>query len=195
MSPSRYHPALVVLHWFLAVFVVAALSFGTLVLVNIPNTSPEKLHGLRAHMGGGIAILVLMFVRFTIRTLSSKPEPATTGNRVLDRIAKLSHYGFYLLILLMATTGLATAYLSGLFGIVFSGSGAPLPISFMIFPTRVAHGIIAKLIIGLIGLHVLAALYHQFIRKDGLFRRMWFGRRWPRAAEINRASFNAKAAQ
>ncbi len=47
----------------------------------------------------------------------------------------------------------------------------------MVFPTRVMHGVIAKIIFGLIGLHVLAVLYHQFIRQDGLIRRMWFGRR------------------
>jgi cytochrome b561 len=29
----------------------------------------------------------------------------------------------------------------------------------------------------LIAGHVAAALYHQFVRKDGLLRRMWFGAR------------------
>jgi cytochrome b561 len=41
----------------------------------------------------------------------------------------------------------------------------------------VAHGYLALLLVGCIVLHVLAALYHQFVRKDRLFRRMWFGRR------------------
>jgi cytochrome b561 len=36
---------------------------------------------------------------------------------------------------------------------------------------------LAVLLVGCIVLHVLAALYHQFVRKDRLFRRMWFGRR------------------
>jgi cytochrome b561 len=31
----------------------------------------------------------------------------------------------------------------------------------------------------LIALHVVAALYHQFARRDGLLQRMWFGRRGP----------------
>src|SRR5262249_36913572 len=47
---SRYHPVLVVLHWFLALFIVAALALGALVLVKIPNTDPMKIEALRSHM-------------------------------------------------------------------------------------------------------------------------------------------------
>jgi len=44
-------------------------------------------------------------------------------------------------------------------------------------PYHAAHGYIAKLLVGLIVLHASAALYHQFVRKDGLLARMSFGRR------------------
>ncbi len=46
-----------------------------------------------------------------------------------------------------------------------------------VFPTRVAHGWIASILAIAIIAHVLAALYHQFVRRDGLLRRMAFGRR------------------
>jgi cytochrome b561 len=127
-------------------------------------------------MAGGMLILFLMAVRFIVRMLTSRPADATTGYPFLDRIAPISHYGFYLLVLLMAATGYATAILAGLPAIVFAGSGDPLPATFLIYPTRVAHGYIATLLVGFILLHVLAAFYHQFVRKDGLFRRMFFGR-------------------
>jgi cytochrome b561 len=84
--------------------------------------------------------------------------------------------GLYLLLLLMAASGIATAVQAGLPGIVFGGSGALLPESFGIYRPRVAHGVIAKLLLALAVLHVLAALYHQFVRKDNLLSRMWFGR-------------------
>jgi cytochrome b561 len=42
----------------------------------------------------------------------------------------------------------------------------------------VAHGYVALLLAGLIALHVVAALDHQFVGKDRLFRRMWFGQRF-----------------
>jgi cytochrome b561 len=76
----------------------------------------------------------------------------------------------------MAASGIATAVQAGLPGIVFGGSGAPLPESFGIYRPRVVHGVIAKLLVALAAVHVLAALYHQFVRKDSLLSRMWFGR-------------------
>jgi cytochrome b561 len=40
------------------------------------------------------------------------------------------------------------------------------------------HGAwLSTLLVGFIVLHVFAALYHQFVRKGGLFERMFFGRR------------------
>jgi cytochrome b561 len=127
-------------------------------------------------MAGGMLILFLMAIRFIVRMLTSRPAAATTGYPLLDRIAPFSHYGFYVLVLLMAGTGYRTAILAGLPAIVFGGSGDPLPPTLLIYPTRVAHGYIATLLVGFIMVHVLAALYHQFVRKDGLFRRMVFGR-------------------
>lgn len=41
------------------------------------------------------------------------------------------------------------------------------------------HPLIVALhwLMALIALHVAAALYHRFVLKDGLLRRMWFGKR------------------
>jgi cytochrome b561 len=77
----------------------------------------------------------------------------------------------------MVSSGYATALLAGLNRIVFQKSGEPLPASFNVYPSFIAHGTIAALLTAFIALHVLAALYHQFVRRDGLFRRMFFGRR------------------
>lgn len=177
MKPSRYHPALVSLHWLLAFLIVFSLAAGTFSLKEIPNSSPDKVFALRGHMVVGILILVLMIVRFVMRFRTSRPQPATTGSAFLDRIAVITHYGLYLLVILMAASGIATSAQAGLPAIVFGGSGAPLPESFAVFTPRVAHGVISRLLLVLGALHVLAALYHQFIRGDRLLSRMWFGKR------------------
>jgi cytochrome b561 len=174
---SRYHPALVVLHWFLAVLLLFALAMGTLALKEIPNAAPEKLFALRGHMIAGVAILALMLVRLGVRLWLPRPPPAATGHRSLDRLAIAVHYAFYALVLLMAASGFATAVQAGLPDIVFGGSGAPLPESFWAYRPRFVHAVIAKLLIALVALHIAGALYHQFIRRDGLLGRMWFGRR------------------
>lgn len=177
MKPTRYHPALVALHWFLAAFIPLALALGMFVLKKIPNDSPQKLEALRAHMIGGGTILSLMLARLVVRLRSERPEPATTGSPALDRIARISHVAFYGLVFAMVGTGLATAVLADLPAIVFGGTGAALPASFDAFPTRVIHGVIAKVFVAAMAVHVLAALYHHFVRRDGLLRRMWFGQR------------------
>jgi cytochrome b561 len=40
-------------------------------------------------------------------------------------------------------------------------------------PTEDIHGYLAYALFALAGIHLLAALWHQFVRHDGLLRRMW----------------------
>lgn len=167
---SRYHPLLVTLHWLLAVLILLALAVGFLGLAAMENADPAKITVLRWHMAGGMLILALMIVRFIVRLWTAKPPPA-------NRLAPVVHWGFYLLVVLMVATGFATGLAAGLPEIVFAGSGAPLPQSFAAFPTWVAHFWLATLLLGFIVLHVGAALHHQLVRRDGLLRRMGFGRR------------------
>ena len=88
---SRYHPALVALHWLLALLIVAALALGALVMVKIPNTDPMKFEALRSHVIGGVAILMLMLIRFFVRARTVHPVQASTGSLMLDRLAWVSH--------------------------------------------------------------------------------------------------------
>jgi cytochrome b561 len=183
---SRYHPVLVTLHWLLAVLIVVMLGAGFFLLAPMQNSDPQKIGILLIHMSVGMSLLALMAVRFTVRTFTAKPADATTGHRLLDRIAPVTHYGFYILVVLMAGTGLATAILAGLNRSVFQGSGEPLPPDFASYPSFLAHRYVALLLAGFIALHLLAALYHQFVRKDRLFRRIWFGRRVSSSAAAKR---------
>jgi cytochrome b561 len=187
MKPvTRYHPVIALLHWVLAVLIIGALILGYFRIAPMANADPQKIGLLRLHMAGGIAILVLMMVRYIFRLLTAKPPAAVSGHPTLDRLAVLAHYAFYVLILLMTATGLITSIVSGLNLIVFGGSGDPLPPSLMIYPTRVAHGYLAAALAALIGLHVVAALYHQLFLRDGLFQRVWFRRRETKPREFGR---------
>lgn len=177
MTPQRYHPALVVLHWLMALLLIVALGMGMLKLQHIPNASPEKLDALRGHMIAGVLIFGLMLLRLATRLATRKPAHASTGNALLDRVGRGVHHLFYVLVILMALSGFALALQAGLPGIVFGGSGAPLPADFSAFVPRIVHGAIALLLVALIVLHAAAALYHQFVLKDGLLSRMGFGRR------------------
>jgi len=174
---KRYHSFLVVLHWLLAIMVILGLILGGNVLSATPNSEPEKLFYLQMHMTMGMVILVLMGLRLVIRLFTQKPPNADIGNDLLNKLGVATHYVFYALVILMGVSGLATANLAGLPEIVFAGSGEALPATFDDFPPRVAHGVIAALLTVFIAAHVLAFLFHQYVRKDHLFSRMWFGPR------------------
>ncbi len=177
---SRYHPLLVALHWVLALLIIAALALGALVMVKIPNADPMKIEALRSHMSGGVLILILMLVRLFVRMRTRHPAPATAGNPLLDRIAWLSHRMFYVAVLGMAGSGLVMALQARLFGIVFGGHGS-LPPDFWVFSLRAVHYAFSRLLMALIAFHVAAALFHTLVLRDGLLRRMFFGRRMLKA--------------
>jgi len=174
---SRYHPALVALHWISAVLILVALATGTFWLKATPNSSPDKIAQLAAHMALGIAILVLTVGRAAVRNITPLPERATAGHVLLDRLAVATHYGLYAAIILMAVSGIVMAAVADLPAVVFGGSSAPLPESFSNLPPRIAHGLLAQALIALVLLHTLGALYHHLFRKDQLWRRMWFEQR------------------
>ncbi len=171
----RYHPALVALHWLLALSVTVMLVIGTFVLKEIPNDSIDKIGALRGHMILGVAIGALMLLRLVVRWRTRRPPAAATGHALLDRLRSLVHGGLYLLVFVMAASGVGIALLSGLPEIVFGGAALSLPETFAAYPPRAVHGWIAKVLILAIGFHLIGVLFHQFRLKDRLLSRMWFG--------------------
>jgi cytochrome b561 len=176
MTVTRYHPVLVALHWALAGLMIADLTIGTVALVHIPNDVPRKVEALRAHMSGGLLILALLTIRLGIRLSTSVPPDAATGSTLLDRVAWLSHRLLYVAAFGMALSGLTMAIQAKVPEVVFLGQGK-LPPTFWVYPLRYLHFFFARMLMALIALHVTGALYHLFVRRDGLFGRMWFGRR------------------
>src|SRR6056297_2267258 len=139
-SMQRYHPLLVALHWLMALMILVALAAGGIVLANMPPDSPDKVAGLGGHMIFGMAIGVMLILRFITRTRSTHPPHATTGNAMLDRLGRWTHWGFYALIAAMVLTGLTTALGAGLFPIVYGGTAETLPPELADMSTRIAHG-------------------------------------------------------
>ncbi|MFW5427506.1 MAG: cytochrome b [Methylophagaceae bacterium] len=174
---KRYHPLLVILHWLLAIMIIIGLVMGGNVLSATPNSGPEKLFFLKMHMSAGMIILALMVIRFIVRLSTKKPPHADIGNQLINKLGAMTHYLFYGVVILMAGSGIAISVAAGLPDIVFGGSGAALPENFDEFAPRMAHGALSVVLMLLIAGHILAFLYHQYVRKDGLFSRMWFGKR------------------
>ncbi|MEO1749380.1 MAG: cytochrome b/b6 domain-containing protein [Pseudomonadota bacterium] len=175
--PTKYHPLLVAIHWIMAFMIIVLLLAGTFLLEPLANDDPQKIEGLFGHMIFGVSVMLLLIIRFVTRLRSAKPEHASTGNSMLDRVGVWTHWAFYPLIFLAAGSGMAMSAMAGLPDIVFLGSGDPLPTSFWEYPPRYVHAFATKALAALIILHIAAALWHQFAKKDGLIGRMWFGKR------------------
>ena len=100
MNPSkRYHPVLVTLHWLVALLIFTDLYIGYFYIRPIILSGGGGLRGtdaiLKIHMAAGIAILVLIIIRFIIRLATRKPLPADAGSQFLNVLAKVVHYALY----------------------------------------------------------------------------------------------------
>lgn len=174
-TTARYHPLQVTFHWLTVILVLAAFILGKY-MSRLPNDDAAKLTPLAVHMTIGILTLLVVAARMVARARLPKPAHATAGNALFDWIGKFVHYALYLVVFLIAVSGLSLSIQTGLPGILFGGSGALLPESFFDFTARLLHGFIAPVLLSLVVLHVGAAFYHQFLLKDNLFTRMWYGK-------------------
>lgn len=173
-APVRYHPLHVALHWLIALLVFMMLGIGKFVMPGVAVDDPQKAFMLQTHAYIGMAIAVLLVVRLILRFTTQRPAPADAGNAFLNLIGKVTHFLLYLLLIGMAVSGLGIFQQANL-PAVFSGA-APYPADFFQYLPRMGHGLVSTLLLLLVVLHIGAALYHQFIRRDNLLARMWFGK-------------------
>ena len=125
----------------------------------------------------GISILVLLIIRLIVRWTTKHPEWATAGNKFFDWVGVLTHWGLYILTFGMVITGIILADTRGILARTFGIGSTPGSFGRGSFNLGFFHGGIWALLLLLIIVHIGAALYHQFILKDNLFGRMWFGKR------------------
>ncbi len=170
-TPDKYNNTQIALHWITAFVVIFMLIMGHFALTATPNSDPLKMIGLKGHMIFGGVALLLTLARIVWRKKSIQPPHASTGNAFQDKVGVVAHYALNILTLLVALSGMGIALQAGLADIVFGGQGL-LPETFTVYPSRIAHGILTKLLVALVLLHAVAGLYHQFILRDGLFKRM-----------------------
>ncbi len=168
---KRYHPALIILHWLLALAILLAIGFGGLVLDDMSNDNAHKPALLSAHVMVGILILAFTVIRLIVRVRSAKPAPLQSGKPLMDKLAVGIHHLLYTLTVLAAVGGLALAYSAGLFGVLFQHAGT-LPRDFDDFTAHRIHGLLAYALLTVVAVHAAGALQHQFILKDGIFSRM-----------------------
>ncbi len=171
---TKYGSIAITIHWIMAILILVLLGSGFRAASTV--VAEAKATILLVHAPVGISVLVLLILRIVWWLFfDKKPNEIGGQPRWQEVSAKAVHYSFYGVLFLMTASGVGMFILSGAGPILFGGGTEALP-DFDNFAPRVPHGLGARLLIALVVLHAGAALYHQFIRKDGLLSRMWFGR-------------------
>jgi cytochrome b561 len=161
-TPKRYHPLMVVLHW-LTVILILGAGF----LSEAGGSSPISIHMIL-----GAFLLVTMVVRLIVRLTVKRPTWANTGNPFLNKLGEWVHIGLYFFAFYILALGGLIAAQRNLIGYAL-GSGTVERVS---RDLRTFHQLGWLAIMGLLLLHIGGAVYHQFIIKDNLLSRMWFGK-------------------
>ncbi len=168
----RYSTIAIILHWFVAFLVLSLISCGWYML-SIQD-QPNSGWYFNLHKSFGLVAATLIFYRLIWR-LSHTPAPLPTSvahwQAVLSRVI---HWLLYLCMILMPVSGFIGASY-GSHGVSFFGLKIPVWVDpNHIISTQLfnIHGIFAWILVGLISLHVLAAMKHLFINKDKVFQRM-----------------------
>ena len=171
---TRYDTVAMSLHWLIAVLLIFMLFFGGDLM---KGEKAGSFFGPSLHVSIGSAILVLSVLRLVWRLIN--PPPAYPASMApWERMASTAtHLLFYVLLIGIPLTGwLATPkFLSeegAMMGVTVFGA-FPLPGAPSLgLPMKGLHELGANIGIALLALHVLAALKHHFINRDGVLRRM-----------------------
>lgn len=171
-APAAYTRTAVLLHWLVALLIFAAFPLG-LYMADLP-LSPTKLKLFSYHKWMGITALLLVAIRLAWR--AGHPAPAAPdGPRWQQVAAAAVHHLLYLLMLAVPLSGWLMSSAKG-FQTVWFGI---LPLPDLVGKDKElgnllkeVHEVLNYTLLTLVAAHVLAALKHHFIDRDGLLNRM-----------------------
>jgi len=185
---ARYGSVAMTLHWLIALGVITNICLG-LYFADLPKSDPNLFALVQTHKSIGLTILVLSVARVLWRLVNPVPPLPAGMNPALKWAAHATHFLLYFLILVIPFTGwlLVSASPLGLPTMYFGWFAWPDLPGFADM-TRAAkhvyqhnfgaaHVFLAWSAIVLIPIHILGALYHHFLRRDDVLKRMFPGTR------------------
>jgi len=169
-----------ILHWVIALCVFGMLAVGLIMADMGPSPEKIKLYGLHESTGVVVLLLAILYLAWHF----SNPLPRLPGSLRPwhRRLARLSHLVLYALLFLMPLSGIVLSQADGYPVEVYDLFSLPNILSKNPALSKAAlmvHQYGAFTLMGILGLHASAALYHHFILKTNVLRRMlpsWFRR-------------------
>lgn len=178
---QTYSPAARRFHWWTVAFLIIQVPVGLYMayrgnVLGIFDGLTNFLYS--SHKTVGIVILVLVIWRLFYRLPRGAPAPEPTITSWQRIASALNHWGLYVLLLVVPVlgyTGISLYDSRGLFDVVtLPGVVAPDPDPQKATAKLVLyyHWLAAVVLVVLVAMHVGAAFFHYFIRKDGVLARM-----------------------
>jgi cytochrome b561 len=169
----QYGSVAIAMHWATAALIVVLFVTGLQAAAQADGAAKVTL--LRVHVPLGIGVLLLTILRIAWRLLADRGRPRSPAlDPAWRRLsARAVHIGLYVAVVITAVSGFATVAISGAMPAIISGTSLP---DLAVGLPRAMHGIVPRLMLVLLAMHIGAALYHQFILRDRVFARMGLGR-------------------
>lgn len=171
-SVVRYDRGAIGLHWITAVLVVIV---GVLGLLHDSWPKGRQSFWINIHALVGVALWALLMARIWWRRTHPPPALPPGAGKLSEALARPVHLLLYALLFVIPLLGIVTfiwhgrAFDFGLFKVDFGVQKNPA----IFHPTEDLHGYLAYALFTVASLHALAALWHQFARRDGVLLRMW----------------------
>jgi cytochrome b561 len=163
-------------HWTMAVLIVVV---GVLGLLHDSWPKQTQSFWINLHALLGLSVWVLIVARFWWRSRHSPPELPYDAGELSRRLSYPFHLLLYALIFVIPLVGIVTfiwhgrVFDLGLFRVDFGVQRNRA----IFHPTEDIHGYLAYMLFALVGIHALTALWHHFVRRDGVLLHMWPARR------------------
>ena len=174
-----YSPIAQILHWVVVALLVTQFTLAWSMPGIGRETVPETL--IKLHMSFGVLILLIATMRLTSRIIVPPPPPLSGLPKWQLLTSKWVHRLLYVLLFVIPLLGWLNASYRGFtvrpFGLVkllplIASRTTDPPGSLSWGWTGEVHMVLAYVLLGVIALHVIAALYHHFILRNRTLARM-----------------------
>ena len=196
MTQNQYTKTAIVLHWLIAIAIFAMFGLGWF-MADIPKDQPKAMSFdlfnlgvytwnmatemtprtfyFNLHKSVGITILGLVAFRLFWRITHRPPALLDTLTTIEKKIATGGHHLLYLLMFALPITGLVMAINSKFeYGVKWFGISLMNGLDNKAIRESFVdvHEVVGIIMLVVIGIHILGALKHKFIDKDGTMSRM-----------------------
>jgi cytochrome b561 len=180
-AADGYGLVAILLHWIIAIVIVALLAMGA-VMVRMTPGSSLQLEVYQFHKSLGIAVLALTAVRLAWRLFHPQPPLPANLKPWEMALARVTHLGFYVLMIALPLSGwmMVSASVWNIPTVVFGAFTLPhLPVLGGLEnkkpvedALKETHEALAIGMLILLALHVAGALKHHFVLRDDTLARM-----------------------